>query len=197
MIEFPKLVEGVVGWRLPYFYAGIDYIKPKSICEIGCYRGKTSFTLCRYALQYTKELHFAGYDLFELATKETDKIEINGRQHGNYVRTKLAMDKIKRDCHPHRLKLYRYKDTNFTYELHKGFTQDTLEKRQFDFVFIDGGHSYETVKHDYEKVQGSKLIIFDDYNLPSVKQFCDAIGAIPLQQKVGNRTEEHLAYILS
>jgi len=196
MIKFPENVKAVAGWRLPYFYAGIDYIKPKSICEIGCYRGKTSMTLCRYALQYTKELHFAGYDLFELATKENDKAEINGKGHGNYDRTKLAMDKIQRDCNPRRPAFYQYKDTKFTYEIHKGYTQDTLEPREFDFVFIDGGHSYDTVKHDYEKVKGSKLIFFDDYNLPSVREFCDEIGAIPLEQDLGYKVR-HLAYLLS
>jgi len=196
MIDWPKNVKGETGWRFPFFYAGIDYIKPKSICEIGCYRGKTSLHLCRYALQYTDELHFAGYDLFDLATRENDIKEINGKGHGNYVRTQLALDKIKRDCNPHRPTFYQYKNKKFTFEIHKGFTQDTLEKRTFDFVFIDGGHSYETVKHDYEKVKGSKLIFFDDYNLEPVRKFCDEIGAIPLEQDIGHKVK-HLAYILS
>ena len=38
----------------------------------------------------------------------------------------------------------------------------------FDFVYIDGGHSYETVMHDYAKVKDSKVIIFDDVQMPAV-----------------------------
>jgi len=196
MIDWPKDTDAKRGWRYPYLYAAIDAVKPKTLCEIGCYRGKTSLNLCRYALQYTDELHFAGYDLFELASKSNNKKEINGKGSGNYRRTELAMEKIQRDCNPNREKFFIYENKTFTWELHKGYTQETLEQRQFDFVFIDGGHSYETVKHDYEKVKGSKLIFFDDYNLEPVRQFCDEIKAIPLEQDLGHKVR-HLAYILS
>jgi hypothetical protein len=194
MIHWPEKPSGQVGWRLPYLFAGIDYIKPKTICEIGCYRGKTSLRLCRHAIEKVDELHFAGYDLFELATPENNKKEINGKGSGNHRRTALAMEKIERDCNPNREKFYVYKNKKFTWELHKGYTQETLKERVFDFVFIDGGHSYDTVKHDYEKVKGSKLVVFDDYDLKPVKQFCDEIGAISL---IEDKTKKGLAYILS
>ena len=196
MIKFPENVPAIRGWRMPYFKVGIEYIKPKSICEIGCYKGKTSLALCRYALEFTDTLHFAGYDLFELATRENDITEKNGKGHGNFQKTEKAMIKIERDCDPDNKKFYKYKNKKFTYELHKGYTQDTLEARTYDFVFIDGGHSYETVKHDYEKVKGSKLIFFDDYNLKPVRKFCDEIGAIPLEQDLGHKVR-HLSYLMT
>ena len=196
IVNWPEDTDAKRGWRYPYLYAAIDAVKPKTICEIGCYRGKTSLNLCRYALQYTDELHFAGYDLFELATLENNKKEINGKGSGNYRRTALAMEKIERDCNPNREKFYVYENKKFTWELHKGYTQDTLEKRTFDFVFIDGGHSYDTVKHDYEKVKGSKVIIFDDYDLEPVRQFCDEIGATGLIKDL-DKKKKGLAYIIS
>jgi hypothetical protein len=65
---------------------------------------------------------------------------------------------------------------NFTYDLNQGFTTDTLvEPRVFDFVYIDGGHSYETVKHDYSMVKDSKVIVFDDLNLAPVLKFVNEL----------------------
>jgi hypothetical protein len=65
---------------------------------------------------------------------------------------------------------------NFTFMLVPGLTKDTLvEPVKYDFVFIDGGHSYETVKHDYEMVKESKIILFDDYQLSGVRQFVDEL----------------------
>ena len=51
---------------------------------------------------------------------------------------------------------------------------------QIDYVFLDGGHAYETVKNDllYSKLvlENNGTILCDDYNLsqaPGVKQAID------------------------
>ena len=43
-----------------------------------------------------------------------------------------------------------------------------LEKETFDFVFIDGDHTYEGTKHDWEQTKDkyNKILLFDDYHLP-------------------------------
>ena len=48
----------------------------------------------------------------------------------------------------------------------------------FDMVYIDGGHSYSTVKWDYEHVKDSKIIIFDDTypaKFPGVAKFIEEL----------------------
>jgi precorrin-6B methylase 2 len=69
----------------------------------------------------------------------------------------------------------RYSD-RFTYELNIGWTTDTLTSPVlFDFIYIDGGHSYESVSHDWSMVKKSKMIVFDDYTMPGVNKLMQEI----------------------
>lgn len=53
----------------------------------------------------------------------------------------------------------------------RGASQDVLKtlEGRFDFVYIDGDHSYEATKSDWEltKDKWDKFLLFDDYHLPS------------------------------
>lgn len=153
------------GGMLPPFHEIFDYYKPKSICEIGTHRGKSANQFVRYCCKYVPDLYYEGYDAFELV--QDDKVfakkEGNGKKHGSMYSTRKYLD--------HQQKQYK----NFKYKLIKGFTQDTLKEKTFDFVYIDGGHSYETVMHDYNKLKNSTVIVFDDYNLVPVKKAVDEI----------------------
>jgi len=171
-VKWPVDAVMGLGWRQQYFRTAIDLFKPQSYCEIGCHTGRAATVTTDYCLQYTSNFYFAGYDLFELATDETHKQEINGKGSGNYDACAKRFNKLKARSSA--------KNIDLTYDLYKGFTQDTLESRKFDMVFVDGGHSYETVLYDYEKVKDSKVIFFDDYDIPDVKRACDEIGAVNL-----------------
>ena len=70
---------------------------------------------------------------------------------------------------------YEKKYRNLKVKLHRGFTHETLKYKKYDFVYIDGGHSYDTVKHDYEKVKDSKVILFDDCQEPTVFKFTEEL----------------------
>lgn len=147
------------------FHQIFDHYKPKTICEIGTHSGKSANQFVRYCAQYVPDLSYIGYDAFELVANDVDfaKQERNGKGHG--VKRK-AMQYLN-----HQQKSF----PQFTYKLVEGFTQDTLKEDVYDFVYIDGGHSYETVMHDYNKVKDSKVIVFDDYHLPGVSQAVDEI----------------------
>ena len=45
----------------------------------------------------------------------------------------------------------------------------TLKDQKFDLVYIDGDHSYEGTKYDWENTRElyEKFLLFDDYHLPS------------------------------
>lgn len=141
--------------------------RPKTIGEIGCHRGYTTIQMLEVLVSLGYPFSYTGYDAFELgAPTDFQEHEKNGKGFADYNKTKRTLQKF-----------YEKNGMNFTFMLVPGFTKDTLvEPVKYDFVFIDGGHSYETVKHDYEMVKESKVILFDDYQLPGVKQFIDELN---------------------
>jgi len=58
--------------------------------------------------------------------------------------------------------------------------KDKVKDINFDFVFIDGDHSYEGVKLDFEMVKDKcKHILFHDYGTnPQVTKFIDGLSGI-------------------
>lgn len=150
---------------LTSFYKIFDHYKPNTICEIGTHDAKSAVQFVDYCLKYNPNLLYVGYDIFEeVKTDEAFHIrEINGKGAGHYNTAKNNL--------LHR----KNKKNNFKFRLFRGYTQDTLTESVYDFVYIDGGHSYETVKHDYEKLKESKVIVFDDYQTDGVKKFFDEL----------------------
>lgn len=150
---------------LPPFHEIFNFIKPKTVCEIGTHDGKSAVQFIDYCITLNPKLKYYGYDVFDAVAnnEEFHKREINGKGAGNYRRARRSL--------LHRQGKYK----QFEFKLYKGFTQDTLKETTYDFVYIDGGHSYETVKHDYYKVKDSKIIVFDDYQTEGVKQFFDEL----------------------
>jgi len=140
--------------------------KPKTIGEIGCHRGYTAIQMLEVMVSLGIPFSYTGYDAFELgAPLEFQKQEKNGKGFADYKKLQRTLQKF-----------YSKNGMNFTFMLIPGFTKDTLiEPVKYDFVYIDGGHSYETVKHDYEMVKESKVILFDDYQLDGVKRFVDEL----------------------
>ena len=58
---------------------------------------------------------------------------------------------------------------NFIEATSQSFLQSKEVKDEYDFIYIDGDHTYEAVKKDWEltKDRYKKLLLFDDYHLPS------------------------------
>lgn len=146
------------------FYKLFDEYDISSVGEIGTHSGKSASQILNYLLAKNKTVTYRGYDLFDEANDVTNKNEVNGKGVGNYERSLSKLWKLKK----------RYKEL-FEFELIKGNTKDTLTPTIFDFVYIDGGHSYDTVKHDYSMVKDSKIIVFDDYQISGVKEAVDEI----------------------
>lgn len=132
----------------------IDEVKPSTITEIGTWNGNRAIVMIKRALQWTPSVTYWGYDLFEDATDETDKEEFNVKRHNRCD-----------DVHKHIQDKF---GANVKVILIKGNTKETLSKKVSDLVWLDGGHSIDTIRHDYEMVKDSKCVLLDDYYSGSI-----------------------------
>jgi len=60
------------------------------------------------------------------------------------------------------------------------------DKLNFNFAFIDGNHTYESVKHDFELVKFCGRVLFHDAFYEPICKFIDEIGAKPIGPKHKN-----------
>jgi hypothetical protein len=154
----------------------IEQYRPKHFCEIGCHEGLTLKSLTYLIKELDYKIEYIGYDAFELADRPTfeypqnpitGEMEHNGKESASYQKIIDRCDK------------YVKNELLESFTIVKGWTHDTLiGPLVFDMVYIDGGHSYSTVKWDYEQVKDSKVIIFDDtypVKFPGVAKFIDEL----------------------
>ena len=101
-------------------------------------------------LMLSPDSKYYGFDLFEDATAETDAVEKNVKPHHSLRSVRAYLD-------------------GFDVELYKGNTRQTLSQftKPVDFVWLDGGHSVETIRSDLDNVlrvlTPGGLLFLDDY----------------------------------
>ena len=64
-----------------------------------------------------------------------------------------------------------------------GDTKETLKPTEVDFAFLDGGHTYEDVKHEFSCLIDPKVVVFDDYSPRQFPGVCQAIDETPLKKR--------------
>ena len=148
--EIFEVMKGIIGTA-----------KCSFIGEIGTHKAYTARQLIGYCAQRVKTVTYHGYDIFDQHKPDPEfhRQERNGKAPASmqYAESMLSQ--------------WQFKNNNLQYKLFQGLTTDTLKPTKFDFVYIDGGHSYDTVKYDYEQVKHSKLIVFDDVKITGVNKF--------------------------
>tara|TARA_B100001057_G_scaffold499668_1_gene611205 strand:- start:567 stop:1217 length:651 start_codon:yes stop_codon:yes gene_type:complete len=135
----------------------ILFYRPKSIIEIGVYKGVRSKEMIQAAKIFNKNIEYFGFDLFEMINRKIQKNELSKIPHS------------RKDIKNNLSKYAKVK-------LFKGYTSKTLDKlknKKVDFIFIDGGHKLSTIKNDWIKSKKfqkkNSIIIFDDYYLQNKK----------------------------
>lgn len=156
--------------------------KCEFIGEVGTHKGGTSKQFIELFAPRVNKLTFYGYDIFdgEVPDLQFHKRERNGKAPALLRIAEQTFRRMQRSY------------PNVDYKLHKGFTTETLTPTVFDFVYIDGGHSYETVKHDYEQVKNSKLIVFDDVKITGVNKFVKELIAEGIEIEIVTTDSKHI-----
>lgn len=141
----------------------------KRIVEIGVFNGVHGLQMIDAAkgLHEPSEIFYYGFDLFEDLTRETYDKEFS-KVPFPLARLELIMSM-----------------SEVNIKLFKGNTRDTLSIhldaiRGADIIFVDGGHSVETIASDWDNIKqvmgDDTIVVFDDYYIDSSAMYEADIG---------------------
>jgi hypothetical protein len=166
-----------------HFLNEIASKKPKNFLEIGVFHGVTARNVCELLHSiHGNDFKYVGLDLFGESAENVNEV-IPNTKFNNPLK-KIYFEYILRQD-PYSVDAVTYLLKKFEKNIHliKGNSNLLLKKMdmsQIDYVFLDGGHAYETVKNDlqYSKavLDNNGTILCDDYNLghaPGVKKAID------------------------
>jgi len=156
-------------------------LKPKNFLEVGIFHGVTSRNVCELLyIIHGNKFNFTGIDLFE-----NDKTKLNDEiapqtKFSNPLKNIYYRYIVKSDPYSYGSVIKLLKKFKNNINIIKGDSNEVLNNidiSNIDYVFLDGGHKYETVKIDLKLLKNvvinNGIILCDDYNLtyaPGVKK---------------------------
>ena len=166
-----------------FFLDEIKKKRPKFFLEVGVFHGVTARNVCELLFNIHKDdFKYIGLDLFE--KNDENKSEVIPNTNFSNPLKQFYFKYIKRQD-PYTIEAVEDLLRKFKNKVHliKGNSNSVLKKidmSKIDYVFLDGGHDYETVKNDLnncsEVIENNGTVLCDDYNLsyaPGVKKAID------------------------
>ena len=166
-----------------FFLEEIKRKKPKFFLEVGVFHGVTARNVCELLFEiHNHDFKYIGLDLFKKNQENESEIIPNTNFSNPFKQ--IYFKYIKRQD-PYTVEAVEDLLKKFKENIHliKGNSNTVLKKidmSKIDYVFLDGGHDYETVKNDLnccsEVIDNNGTILCDDYNLsyaPGVKKAID------------------------
>ena len=159
----------------------LDKYKPKNFLEIGVFCGVTARNTCEYLKSINgSNFSYTGIDLFgEEKSTTNDEIEprfLEKQKFSNPLKNIYYNLILRENINSIESVKKFFKKFDSNVSLIKGDTNDilkTIDLSKIDFVFLDGGHSYQTVKNDLLNLYNSlkdknKILLCDDYGESSL-----------------------------
>ena len=167
-----------------FFLEEIAKKKPKFFLEIGVFHGVTARNVCELLFNiHGNDFKYIGLDLFEENDENKNEVIPNTTFSSNPVK-QFYYKYIKRQ-NPYSLEAVEELLGKFKNNIHliKGNSNKVLKKidmSKIDYVFLDGGHEYNTVMNDLncccEVITNNGTVLCDDYDLqqaPGVRKAID------------------------
>ena len=167
-----------------FFLEEIAKKKPKFFLEIGVFHGVTARNVCELLSNiHGNDYKYVGLDLFEESDENKDEVIPNTTFSSNPLK-QFYYKYIKRQ-NPYSLEAVKELLKKFDNNVHliKGNSNKVLNKidmAKIDYVFVDGGHEYNTVHNDlnccFDVINNNGTVLCDDYDLqqaPGVKKAID------------------------
>ena len=165
------------------FLQRLSNYNPKNVLEIGVFCGVTARNTCDLLEKINgKDFSYIGVDLFGSDQSETkDEIEptfLKDQKFSNPLKNIYYNYILRENLNSIESVSKFLKKYSSNIKLIAGDTNKVLKEinlQNIDFVFLDGGHSYQTVTSDlsilYESMRGkNKVILCDDYGEASFIQ---------------------------
>jgi len=166
-----------------FFLNEVKKKKPKFFLEVGVFHGVTARNICELLYQIHKNnFKYIGLDLFE--KNEENKSEVIPSTKLSNPLKQFYFKYIKRQ-NPYSLEavedlLKKFKNNTHLIKGNSNIVLKKIDTSKIDYVFLDGGHDYDTVKNDLNNcidvINNNGTILCDDYNLsyaPGVKKAID------------------------
>ncbi len=173
------------------FLEEIQKYNPKTFLEIGIFHGVTARNVCELMNRnHGPDFSYIGIDIFDEGEEYKDEV-VPVKNFNNPLKN-FYFKYIKKQ-NPYSIEavedlLSKFKE-NVT--LLKGNSNEILKNikvEKIDFIFIDGGHKYETVKKDliysHKLLNNKGTILCDDYNLSQALGVRKAIEEFSDENKI-------------
>ena len=166
-----------------FFLNEISIKSPKVFLEVGVFHGVTARNVCELLQKiHGNDFKYVGVDLFEENIENKNEV-IPSNKFLNPLKN-FYFNFVKRQ-NPYSLEAVKnlLKKFQNNVSLIKGNSNNILKKidmSKIDYVFLDGGHDYQTVLNDLilctEVIINNGTVLCDDYDLshaPGVKKAID------------------------